>query len=303
MIGDDEELSAGEAAFFTSGGQAEPEAAPEPEVETEETEAPDLEETQEPEATQDKQDDGRKVKTVPHQALHAERVKRQELEKTLTAEREKLARLDERIRLINEAIAQQNAPKPTAPPDPEQDPVGALRHQQEQLLNFQKQQQEAEARRQQDEQLSSIDNAYKRSWAEFTRSTPDGLDAYNHFTTALDSYFQARGVTDQQQREQLVMQEERQIAAVALQQGKSAAQIVYEQAKAMGYAPKAAETPAVDKITARQKAMPAARSMSNTGGAAKGELTPETLANMDEDDFAEVMSKLGNRKMASILGG
>jgi hypothetical protein len=313
-MSDENELSADEKAYFETQGNPPPadENAVEDADDGEDGEGAELEASDEADEGEGEQQERRpeKVKTVPHQALHAERTKRQEIERQLAAEREARARLDERVRLINEAIAKQNTPEPAKIPTPEEDPIGALKYTQEQLAQIAERERASEQQRAQEAELSRLDNAYRTDWASHIANQPDAVDAYNHFTTVLDKHFELRGVADPAMRQQLVMNEEREIAAAAFRSGKSPAQIIYEQAKFYGYSPKVAAPTAqegnraVEQIERKQKAMPAARSMSAAGSSAgDAELTPQALISMSDDEFAELSGRLSDSRMRKLLGG
>ena len=310
-MSDENELSADEKAYFATNGER---SATDPveEIETgeDEGEGADLEAPEEAADDESEQKRPEKVRTVPHQALHAERTKRQEIERQLATEREARARLDERVRLINEAMQRQNQPEPPRIPTPEEDPIGALKYTQEQLAEISQARHRENEQRQQMEQVSRLDNAYRAAWSDFMRETPDAVDAYNHITGVLDKHFQMRGVADPVQRQQLVMNEEREIAATAFRDGKSPAQVIYEQAKFYGYSAKVAAptaqegNKAIEQIERKQRAMPAARSMSAAGGSSgDAALTPESLANMSDAEFMELASKISPAKLEKLLGG
>ena len=315
----DVELTADESAYFENKGnipekKEAPEVVhPEPEPESDEPDidfGPDDGDQPEPDA---KADDGKKqVKTVPHQALHQERVKRQELERQLQAEREKQARIEERLNILNGLIQPQDKPQT---PDPIQDPIGALQHTQAQLADMQRQSQEAERQRLEAERqqaaIRQIDTAYASTWQEFMGEHEDAPGAYNHFVTVLDHHFRMRGVVDPAQRQQLIAGEERAIALAAHQTGQNAAELIYNQAKMYGWQPQPVAQPAQasqeaakvnETIQRKQEGQRAARSMSNVGGGAGDRLTPEALASMSEEEFASYYEKLSPSKQARLLG-
>jgi hypothetical protein len=297
---DDNELSAGEAAYFESNGEKDI-VEPEHEAEIEDDAGEPVAELEADEPEEDEAPvSDKRVKTVPHQALHAERTKRQEVERQ---NREYLAELQQHREAARQA--DQKANPPAAPPDAEQDPIAALRHMQEQQQKFVQQRQQEDTQRQQDEQVSRLDTAYRSGWNEFIKATPDAVGAYNHFTSVLNEHFKLRGVADPAQREQLVANEEREIAVAAFQQGKNPADLIYSQAQLYGYAPKeAAPAPDVNKaaeqIERRQKAMPLARSLSAAGGGTtEVALNATSAANMSEEDWMELTPK----QQARLLGG
>jgi len=280
----------------------EPEPVEPDEVDDEGDEEPELEAKQEEPAQPDKKKDGR----VPLRKLMAAEEKAKAYEKELTEQREKFARADERLRLLFQAQQQAQQPKAEAPPDPTQDPIGAIEYTNKQLQATQEQLQAAQRERQEAQFVSQVENVYKRSWSELLNSDPNAVQAYQHFTNQLSSYFAMRGASPEQANE-LVKQEERAIAYTALQQGKNPAQLIYENMKATGFnptpTPKPQNNEAEKKVEMRAKGQAAAKSLSNVGGkSSDGMPSAEEIASMSEDEFMELKSRLSDRQMARILG-
>lgn len=303
MSDSDVTFTADERAYLDTGDESKL-AAPSQEEAPQASDEPEIDLGDEPAAKEaEKQDE--KQKFVPHQALHAERLKRQEIERQLNEQRQQFARFEQRMAELNEVIA----PK-QAPPDPVQDPIAALQYTQQQLADMQKAQVEVQQRQMAEQQqqalIGQVEGAYKQSWQAKLSESPDTANAYKAFVSALDGHFQLRGVQDPSQRQALIVEEERAIAYAALQQGIDPAEAVIKQAAFYGYRPEAAK-PAVDPAKAlenKQKGLAAARSLSTASGASSdGALTPQRIAEMSSEEFAALKSKLSPSKFAKLMGG
>lgn len=293
----DVELTADEAAYFESNGEKLPPDTSEPQDDA----LPPVDEQDD--GGEDKQAQPEKQKTVPHQALHAERMRRQELERQLEESRRKFELFESRMEEINKAMQ----PKEQVP-DELQDPIAAIKYTKDQLANLQRQQQEqAQQRAEQERQqqaVSQIDNAYRQAWEQKLSSSPDAIEAYNAFTKALDGHFQLRGIADPYQRTQAIMAEERAIAVRAMQQGLDPADLIIQQAGLYGYQAKPKQD-AVAQVENRQRGQAAARSISNAGGQTSngGQITAARLAEMSAEEFDAYKSKLTPSQYARIMGG
>lgn len=316
-----ETVSPAEREYFNSRGEkpipdgdaepveAEAEAS-EPEADINEPEADEPDEAEaKDEQPEPEEEEKPKKKSVPYDSLHKERERRKEVERALAAEREKFTRADERMRLLFEA--QQPKQEAPPPPDPREDPIGAIEYTRQQMEAFQQQQQRAAQEYQQQQQLSAIDNTYRQSWGQFSAAKPDAIDAYNHFISVTGVFLDMQGVP-QEQINQLIENEERKIAYAAMQRGLNPAELIYERAKTMGYAPKAAAPVEDDSaarkadadIDRRQKAAGASKSLGAASGARSGSApTMQELADMSEDEYADFRAKIGERKWQKMMGG
>lgn len=302
----DDDLTAEEQNFFDTGGNADPVAK---EVEPEETEEVDPEELDPDNDDPAPEAKDKKPKLVPHQALHQERETRKKFEQQFRQSEIERVRLAERLNVFDQLRQHAAQPEPIAPPDPDTDPVGALKYTQQQLAHFQQQEQQRVAyERQQSQesaQIAQIDGSYRSAWQDFSARLPDAMDGYNHFVKGLDGYFQALGVPAGDQRNQMIAQEERRITMAALQAGANPAEVIYNLAKSQGYTAKAAKVPAEkasEDIARRQKALPAARSMSG-GQATGGDATASSLADMSDDEFSAVVDKMTPAQQRALFGG
>ena len=281
--------------------------APTPEFETApEAAAPEPEHEEAPEAADP-------TRTVPHQALHAEREKRKAAEAKVAAAEQKAAveaaKFAERFQMLAAAVqATQPAPQAPAPaeiPDVNTDPIGhfkalyeqtqkAVKEQSAILTGFQEQQKQAR-------EVSEL-----RAWGTqqeqaFMAQEPSYVAAMDHLKQSRHAELEAVGITDPAQREALIMQDVTQIAQAARQQGVNYAERLYNVALKRGFQ-KATETPAIpaldaappalDAIQRAQRGRDSATTISAAGTAAPVALSPERIASMSDAQFSAYISKI-----------
>lgn len=224
---------------------------------------------------------------VPHQAMHAERVKRQELEK-------RLADLE----------AANKAPEDLPPQfvDPIVDPEGYRKwaeHQasapMSQIEQFQKQQ--AEVQKQAERTLKA--QSYE---AEFIAKQPDLPNGFNWLVERRKAQYAAQGY-DEAQSAQMLQQEANRIYDGAQMLGKNPVEELYLLAQREGYsaapAPAAAPTP-TDQVTALAAAQQATAGVTGaTGVPQEGKLSLKALADMPESE----MAKLSEDDLRKVMGG
>jgi hypothetical protein len=277
-----DELAAASAAFEAEQPAPAPEApvetAPEPEPEA----AAPQGEVQESPAPPEKQD-----RTVPLKALQEERQKRAELER-------RIAMLEGRVQQQPQETEQEEEV-----PDPETDPIGALKYTR-QKLDEMRQQSEQQAYIQQLNQIAS------RAEAEFSQTTPDYIPARNFLRQGRIKELQMFGVPGEQ-IPVIIANEERQLVQAALQQRRNPAEVVYEIAKARGHGVQAAPPPVVaapdpvakTELQAAKQAV--APSVSSGGKPPKGELTPEALLNLNGAAFDAAWNKMFKGNKSSLF--
>lgn len=210
-----------------------------------------------PTTTEVKQEvETKEEKQVPLAVLLAERK---------TFER-KLAELEQRFQRPPE-----EPPKEETPPDPETDPIGALKYNQKKWAEFQQQQQQ-NAHRQ------AIQGAYQASLHSYMATEPAFKDAYEHALKSRAAELTAYGMAEHE-IDAALKDEQLQIAETALRQGKNPAEIIYKFAEARGFQKKPPEQkqevkPAIDPAVERAKA-DAALSLSSGGKPPANDLTDE----------------------------
>jgi hypothetical protein len=288
-----DELAAASAAFEAeqpkpeSGMEAATEPTPDMRLsgipsEDDEVAPPQKGDVQESPAPPEKQD-----RTVPLKALQEERQKRAELER-------RIAMLEGRVQQQPQETEQEEEV-----PDPETDPIGALKYTR-QKLDEMRQQSEQQAYIQQLNQIAS------RAEAEFSQTTPDYIPARNFLRQGRIKELQMFGVPGEQ-IPVIIANEERQLVQAALQQRRNPAEVVYEIAKARGHGVQAAPPPVVaapdpvakTELQAAKQAV--APSVSSGGKPPKGELTPEALLNLNGAAFDAAWNKMFKGNKSSLF--
>jgi hypothetical protein len=246
--------------------------------------------------------------------MHAERVRRKEAEDRARELESKVTKAEERLATINDLMEKasrgdpyydQQAPiDPNADIDPERDIFGAvlqLRERNAALIRQQEQRQAADQ--------------YRADILSFKAKTPDFLDAHQHLVKSRDAELEAMGMTDPAQRQAHLQQEQRGLILSALQSGKSPSALMYQLAQGRGYRGSGARgqqtlsppsSPSVQQIQNLQSNVQANASLSGAGGSPGGEMTMERLVNMSDEDFAEIVGKMGglqSHKIKQAFGG
>lgn len=260
--------------------------------------------------------DENKGKFVRHGAFHQERERRKAAEAELTTLREKYARGDERLRLLSEAARAQApaAAQPAAEPpkviDPKEDIFGAYEQLKAELVALKNGVEKTTQETQQEREFKVVRDDYIADLNRFGAQEPAFADAFRFIAQTRAAELKALGHADAQ-IPQLLGKEELEIAVAARQRGVSPAELLFQVAKARGFAPKAPEpapAPAAPAETPAQKAERVAagqagpgKSLSAAGGAPAGEVTFEMLAAMSEADF-EAFATKNPRKLAKLMG-
>jgi hypothetical protein len=275
-----------------------------------------------------------KRRMVDSRALKAEREKARGLEAELQKERDTRARVDERLKMLSEAVtaAEPTAEKVEAPviPDPEQDIFGYAKYLAAELETLKRSQTQAQTETAEQRQTAAVVNTYQRDAATFRVKQPDFNDAYNFLIGVRKQQLEAQRYSPEDVQKWLYT-EEMNLVQRAIEGKSSPSQDIYNLAKSMGYAPKAAPTaiPAIPAAAAAPAAaMPqaapaapltapsvteeidrikagkaASMSLSNGGGGGAEEMSLEWLANAPAKEFAAFMDKPGNReKVERALG-
>lgn len=257
----------------------EPEPQPEPaEVKAEETPEEVVEEQPKPKRMVDL--------NALHEARAKERAAKERAAQLEAEYAEKMAKLEKRLELLA------NPPPPV--PKFEDDPANHLKAQLEatrqeiEPVKQQIAQQQEVFRRQQAE--AQLTNAVQAAESEFVKAQPDYLEAVAHLQRVADANLQLMGVDDPAERAAAIRRDAMAMAARALQAGRSPAEMAYQLAKNQGYAPKAATNSNSDKIANIQKGQKATPSMPSGGGVKKEGISLEDIANMDDDQFDEMLS-------------
>jgi hypothetical protein len=262
--------------------------APAPEPVADEP-APAAEAAPEPaEAAPEPAEDDRRV---PLKALQEERAKRAEYERKLADYERRMAELEQRTK----------APEPEAPadPDPETDPIGALKAAKAELRRMAE-----ETQRQQYE--AQLNNIAFNAATQFQQQAPDYRDAYQYALKSRAQELKILGADDAT-IPQILKREELNLIATAVNSGRNPAEAIYEFAKARGYAkaapaPVAAPAPAAPD-PALQQAKKAVAASASAGGApaSKGEISDADAVNLKGAAFDAYWNKKFGGNRSSIF--
>lgn len=241
------------------------------------------------------------VKQVPHEALHAERLRARRFEQELIAEREARAREQARLDKI-EAMLRGDKPQEAS----EQDPIAVLSAVQQQtaaLVEAQRVQQQQAAAQQEE---AFVLNTLVQSEQVFKAVKPDYDAAAEFLWNSRVGEAKLWGLS-QEEAEEAVRAEIGQWSRQALAVGRSPAELFYGLAESRGYRtaapaanPAAVPQPSgVEKVAAIKQAQQQSRSLSSAAGAAPaGDVNIRALLEMDDDEFAASISKVQFRKVA-----
>lgn len=186
------------------------------------------------EEVQDKQN---YQKTVPYEALHEERVRRQELNRELADSKKQISTLEQNFQRVLQKI---NQAEEKQIPKYEDDPLEALRYENNKLkeqvghISEKDQKREEEYRNQIAEQ--QFLNKYREDSFQFADQTKDYKDAYKFIVKSKLDEFREAGYT-QQEANELLNNDEIGIAIKAYKDGVNPAERIYKLAKARGYQP------------------------------------------------------------------
>lgn len=238
---------------------------------------------------------------VPLAALHEERRKRAEVE----AQRHQLAA---QIEQFKRAMQQAQAPQP---PDPEEDPVGYLSFQNQQLQAQVQQMAEwraqQERERQQQTQYATLTQTVAAAEQSFRAKTPD-YDQAAQFALQMEDKRLSAFYPDQATRMQVLRQEAAQLMSQLVREGRDPAEGLYQMAKNLGYAgpapapvaapaapaapPAPAPAPVAAVVETIEKGLKQQAVGSAGGTTASGEVTPEMMAAMnDPAEFNKAWAK------------
>lgn len=281
---------------------------------------------------------GKPHKRVNYNKYARLQAKYRELEGKFGQTQEERARIDERLKIINEALA---TPAPTAvqdpvDEDPEPDPdqnifehnrwlVRQRQRDREEFENFRNQQM-AERRDQQ------IAETYKEHAVAYARQNKDFGAAYNFLLNTRKAELEAAGWTDQKKIMQQIVSEEKGLVAKALEDNINPAERIFRMSQARGFrpappapaggAPAAAAVPgtpltapapaaqrppsgipsAAEQVAMAARGVEAATSLSNAGGAPIPQLTAASLLTMDEDTFARAVASMSKAQLREVFG-
>lgn len=263
------------------------EEQPEEPVEAAEEQPEEQEEKPEFKTTREKPPEG----YVPHQAMHEERLRRQEAERRLAA-------LEQAAEQQRKAAEQAKAEEEAKLGDPLVDPDGFQKNLQRQLESTREmvRQQQQAAQRERLSQARAEDAV--RMENEFKATVPDYDDAVRHINEARVEELRAYGMDDQRIIAQIA-QDANSVYDSAKRLGMNPAQLLYQLAQQRGYKPR----PKVDEAAAQVEALATAQKQTQglgSGGSRQaGRLTVSQIAEMSEAEVA----KLSPDEIARAFGG
>ncbi len=262
--------------------------------------------------------DSGQPKTVPVQALHEERTRRQALEAQNAEINTRYVRAEERLKVLNELLQ----PEATAAEkdkteliDPEKDIFGAFKQLSERHKALEERLSSQAKKSEEQTEEQQTQRSYENDARRFMAATNDFVDAYKHLMSGRGKELEALGIADQTERLRIMVAEEKQIATAAIKSGRSPAEAIYNLAKIRGFTGKAASpsaaapaAPAVNsdaqaKMASLEAGKAASLSLGGVGSSGNTQLTMESLADMDESEFARVVSKLSPADKRRFMGG
>lgn len=249
-----------------------------------EVEQPKLQ-LEEPDEAQKEEQQPEPVKEgkVDYGALKEERTKRQALEKQLQDEAVLRARMEERWRILQEANRPQQ--QQSAPPEPDTDIFGAVKHDRQVIQSVTNKLSQWENQQRQQAQMAQLNNWAAAQEKAFKQDKPDYDGALEYLRQSRLEEMKDAGLDGQQAVAALQM-EELQLIVQSARQQKNPAELAYSIAKRRGFqAPKPQEdlSKKLDVIEAGQQQ---SKSLSGVGGkAGGGEPSLADIAKMSDDDF------------------
>lgn len=150
------------------------------------------------------------------------------------------------------------------PPDPVEDPIGALEWQQRQFLAQQAAQREQSEQQARSQETQTLVEDINRDEAAFAATAPDYADAISFLKDSRRNELIELGASEDDV-DQIVAQEFVAGVLEARKQGLSPARVAYKLAKDRGYA-KAEPKPAADKLEGIAAGMAASRTLTANGG-------------------------------------
>ncbi len=245
-------------------------------------------------------------KTVPHEALHAERVARQAAEKRLKdfekEQSERNTRLEERLARLYEA---REAPQQPKVPDLARNPLEFVRQQDTRLQSLETKLTERdkveEHTRAQAAEFNKVWGSYGAAVKTFRAEQPDNDAAVSWLADFRRNQLRALEM-EPNEIEQDIAALERQIVFQAHAAGKDPAKTLYQWAVATGWKPEMAQRPngaqkpvsEIDRLTAAQEASETL-SKGGSASATAGRMTIETLYRMSDTELNAFILKMNSK--------
>lgn len=284
---------------------------------------------------------GKPQRRVSFQKYQRAMAEMEGLKKQLAQTAEERHRIDERLKIINEALT---TPEPAVPektpeeldpePDPEQNIFEWVK------WSKREQQREREARTQletawrEEREDRQMAGNYQQEAVRFAGAEPNFWGAYQFLLNLRSGQLRAAGWTDETKIAQQVVKEEKGLVRNAFTDGESPAKRIFDMAKAAGFAPApppkpaepivpgtplgqmkapavppaappapASQIPSVsEQVAMAAKGAADAISLSQGGGAPVEQLTQQKLLLMGDEEFNAVVSQLPKSKLRELFG-
>jgi hypothetical protein len=237
-----------------------------------------------------------------------------------TQSQNEMAALRQQLDELRRPKAEPDPSKNDPMPDPETDPMGAVKWLTKQARL---QEQQAQARQQAEAQASQVTqqqayvlNQYNAAAQDFIAGEPAFAEAYGFIREHRARELAGFGVTNIQAA---LQREEYQLAEAALANGRNPAQALFEAAKLRGFRPGAADPapqpgaaardPATGQFVAQAAPPPQPKvptipkSLSGIPGTPGGQVTGAALAERDTGDFDKMMGGDFSKNWRKIVGG
>lgn len=229
-------------------------------------------------------------------ALKEERIKRQELEKKFKQTSEQQEKMKSTFDSMLQVLQGNHHEPSVSVPSYDEDPIGYLRHQQEQInsvLYNQQQylQQVAEQNKQQTEQNNLI-NSYKTQAKQFANENTDFADAYRYLVDSMKNEYRALGIPEEQLA-QVLHDDEMSIVRNCTSMNKNPAEVLYNLAKVRGFSltKPIKPTEPTAKISNIKKGLERSKSLSQGGHVDNNSVSLDDIASMSRKEFDEVWKK------------
>jgi hypothetical protein len=182
---------------------------------------------------------------------------------------ERATRIDERLRIINEALTTpaeeeggQQTQQQTEVPDPEKDIFGYAKYVGQKLEAAERRISAFEDSGRQQQAMQELASTYQSDAARFAQTEPAFAAAYVHLIKQRAAELELNGITDEKVRNAQISREEQNLVRAALEAGQSPAERIFKMALGRGFQrPQATQQAAQTAQTGQQqqRAAPAAQ--------------------------------------------
>lgn len=259
---------------------AEP-TTPEPEADEPEPQAAEAPEEGAPEP--EGEDEPPADKMVPLSALNEARQSNRQMRDQMNQMQERIQRFEELKNQLDEQRQRTQAQQEAE--NFQNDPLGSLRQDVQKLSEQQREAQErAQQMQAQQQQLDTLRSTMQTHIAEFSGDHPDYQDALSHLLSARGNELRMMGVPEAQ-IPAYIDQESVSIANAALQNGRNAAEMVYELAKLRGYSGQSADSAAAQRVQQLEKGQQASQRLPSGSADESGNNSIDAAMKMDDAAF------------------